>query len=44
MSDHDFTAAQTMVISAKDGLFEEKNEFIITMDDIVWMDTVTIEK
>ena len=44
MSVHDFTGAQTLAISVKDGMIEEKNVFIITMDDIVWMDTVTIEK
>lgn len=44
MSVHAFTGVDTLIITAKDGLIEEKDEFIITMDDIVVMDTVTIEE
>ena len=44
LSVHDFTGIETISISAKDALLEDKEEFIFTMDDIVWVDTATIQE
>lgn len=44
MSIHDFIGADTLSISAKDAMIDENCTFTITMNDIVWMDTVTIEE
>ena len=40
MTIHDYTGAQTLQISAKDAQLDDKNEIILTMDDIVLIDTV----
>ena len=43
LSVHDFTGVDSLHIIAKNALIEEKEVYVITMDDIVLMDTVTIE-
>jgi len=42
MSVHGFTGADSLTISVKDGLIEEENAFTVTMDDFVWVDTITV--
>ena len=39
MTIHDYTGANTLKVSAKDSLLDAKDEFVITMDEIVLMDT-----
>ena len=40
MTIHDFTGVQTLQISAKDAQLDDKDQIILTMDDIVLIDTV----
>lgn len=40
MTIHDYTGSQTLQISAKDARLDDKTEIVLTMDDIVLIDTV----
>ena len=40
MTIHDYTGVQTLQISAKDAHLDDKNEIILTIDDVVLIDTV----
>lgn len=39
LSIHDFTGANTVIISAKDGQLEGKDQVVFNLDDVVLMDT-----
>ena len=40
MTIHDYSGVQTLKISAKDALVNDEDEFVLSMDDIVVLDTV----
>jgi len=44
MSAHDFSGVQTLHIQAKDALLDDKDEYVITLDELVLIDTATIEE
>ena len=44
MSVHDFAGVQTLRVQAKDAQLDDKDEFIITFDELVLIDTARIEE
>ena len=44
MSVHEFNDAQALRIRVKGAKLDDKDEFVLTMDDIVLMDTVTVNE